>query len=73
MSDIEINKALAASGECDGCEGRGYTLDRDEGGVLHENHCGSCDGTGRDPHAQLRATQAVGHLLLRLLDRAERQ
>jgi len=68
VNDIEIDKALAASGECDACNGGGTVYEYD-GRVP----CRQCGGSGCDPRVALRATQAVGHLLLRLLDRAERQ
>jgi DnaJ-class molecular chaperone len=66
VTDEEIDKALTADGVCSDCGGDGEQMN-------HENYkvfpCRACNGTGNDRLALLRATQAVGHLLLRLVTR----
>ena len=66
MTDEEIEKALTDDGICSDCGGDGEQLN-------HENYkvfpCSACKGTGSDRLALLRATQAVGHLLRKLVAR----
>ena len=64
MNDDEIDRALSATGACWTCYGAGRERD-EESRRWHD--CGTCHGSCDDPLATLRATQAVGHLLRRLI------
>lgn len=63
MTDEEIRAALAASGECDHCEGSGCEPGTSDSRG-RTDPCGECGRTGNDPLALLRAVQAVVQLLL---------
>lgn len=66
MSAPIDTSALDESGDCESCNGSGT-----DGEGRYESTCDRCSGSGFDQRAQLRATQAVGKLLERLVTHVE--
>jgi len=71
MIDLDaIRKTLTGDGSCTKCEGSGTEYwDASACGSAGHGPCGRCNSTGRDPEALLRSVQAVGLLLLHLVEK----